>query len=259
MSTDRATTLGTIERGLQVFEYICAEGPAAAKHIAHALGIRTGTCYHVLRTLVSTGHITRLPSGEYEPGPQAFRVARDIQQRVNVKPELNVILSRLHRLTGGETSYISRWQDGVVILQHYLAGTRSTNVGRLEVGYAGDLHARASGKAIAALLPPEQAEALFMGVPLEALTAATITDYNRLLVELEQIRRLGYALDREEFTAGVHCVAAAFTDSDGVPLGAFTVSVPTIRFTELRVELIAAVTDAARLATRQLAGRPTPG
>ncbi|MCC9738414.1 IclR family transcriptional regulator [Streptomyces sp. MNU89] len=255
MSVPETTTLSTLERGLAVLEYICEHGPANAKRIARDLGLRQGTCYHILRTLAVSGHVARQPDGQYEPGPHAYWVARQIQKRVAVVPELSVILARLHNVTGGETSYITRWQDGAAILQHYLAGTQATNVGKLEVGFGGDLHARASSKAIIALLPGDQVEALFKGVKLAQLTPATITDYEELLVELAQIRRQGYAMDREEFAEGVQCVASGFVSPDGTPAGAYTVSVPTIRFAKLKPTLVAAVVEAAAMATRFLAGK----
>ncbi|MDQ7876513.1 IclR family transcriptional regulator C-terminal domain-containing protein [Microbacterium sp. QXD-8] len=251
------TTLSTLERGLVVLDFIVENGPVNAKRIAKEVGIRQATCYHILRTLVLTGHVTRLDDGEYEPGPRAFATARQVQLRVSVAPELNVILTRLHNVTHGETTYISRWHDAAVILQNYLAGTQATNVTRLEVGFGGDLHARASSKAIISRLPGGQIESLFKGVPLAQLTAATITDYEELRVELAQVKRQGYAIDRGEFASGVHCVAASFVDAQGLPVGAYTVSVPSERFEPTKSHLISAVLEASGMATRFLSKRST--
>lgn len=246
------TTLSTLERGLEVLDFIAANGPVNAKQIAKEARIRQGTCYHILRTLVATGHVTRLDDGEYEPGPRAFSTARQVQVRVSVAPELNVILARLHNITNGETTYISRWQDAAVILQNYIAGTQATNVAKLEVGFGGDLHARASSKAIVSHLPNDQIESLFKGVPLAQVTPATITDYDELRVELAQVKRQGYAIDRGEFATGVHCVAASFLDPSGLPVGAYTVSVPSERFEKTKPKLISAVLEASAMATRFL-------
>lgn len=249
--TGDQTILSTLDRGLSVLGCVVEHGPINAKRIRRELGLRSGTCYHILRTLVSTGHLTRLDDGTYDVGAAAFALSRRIGQRVEMPPELNVILARLHTLTG-ETTYYSRWVGGAVVLQNYLAGTQPINVGRLEVGFGGALHARASSKAIIAQLPHEQVETLFKGVALAALTPATITHYDELIVELAQVRSQGYAFDREEFAEGVTCVAACVVAA-GAPIGAYTISVPTSRFAVVRTNLIAAVVEAASMATRMVA------
>ncbi|WP_406631391.1 IclR family transcriptional regulator [Amycolatopsis sp. WGS_07] len=159
-----------------------------------------------------------------------------------------MILTRLHNKTH-ETSYISGWHHGTLILQHYISGLHTLSVGNLDVGYTGQLHARASCKAVLAFLPEEQVATMFDGVPLEAVTANTITDFDALTVDLAAVRRRGYALDLEEFSDGVCCVSAPFFGENGLPAGAFTVSVPLPRFTERQTWLSTEVREAAAMAT----------
>jgi IclR family acetate operon transcriptional repressor len=245
----RTTVLHTLERGLQMLEAVsAADGTATAKVLGRQLGIKIGTCYHVLRTLVSSGHVIRLPGGYYDVGPKAASLGRQLQRRSGPSPELAVILTRLHNKTR-ETSYISGWNHGTLTLQHYLSGLHTLSVGDLDVGYTGHMHARASCKAVLAFLPEEQVAAMFAGVPLDAVTARTITDFETLTADLATSRLRGYALDLEEFSEGVCCASAPFFAEHGTPAGAFTASVPQSRFTERRSWLIAEVQEAAAMAT----------
>jgi DNA-binding IclR family transcriptional regulator len=162
-----------------------------------------------------------------------------------------VILTRLHNASG-ETSYISQWRDGAVVLSQFLTGNRPIRVGNLEIGYCGDMHARASCKAVLAFLPVEQVDTIFAGLTLRRLTPSTVTDYDELTVELAAIRRQGYAVDGEEFAVDVCCVAAPFFGADGAPRGSFTVSVPHERFARDRDRLLYRVREAADMATSLL-------
>ncbi|WP_131735656.1 IclR family transcriptional regulator [Actinomadura roseirufa] len=247
---DGATILHTLERGLQVLEAVAAaDGTATAKVLGRRLGIKIGTCYHLLRTMVASGHLVRLPGGRYDVGPRAASLGRLLQSRSGPSPELAVILTRLHNKTR-ETSYISGWYHGTLILQQYLSGLHTLSVGNLEVGYAAQMHARASCKAVLAFLPEEQVAAMFKGVPLDAVTPKTITDFDELTVELARVRRQGYAVDDEEFSPGVCCVSAPYFGAEGcAPAGAFTVSVPTTRFAERRAWLTTEVREAAAMAS----------
>ncbi len=247
-----SNTLSTLERGIATLEFVAENGPVTAKRVAREMELKTSSCYHVLRTLVGCGFLARLEDGTYDIGPRSHVYAKTVQAKYAIQPELAVVLTRLHNLTR-ETAYISGWRDGSIVLLHYLAGLHALNVGRLEVGYTGDMHARASCKAVLAHLPDEHVTAMFSGVRLSAITANTITDYEELKVELVQTRRQGYAIDREEFVDGVSCVSAPYFDRDGAPLGAFTVSVPTERFQRSKARLIESVAQAAAIATRLMA------
>lgn len=249
MTDENGTVLHTLERGLQVLEAVAAaDGTATAKVLGRQLDIKIGTCYHLLRTLLASGHLVRLPGGRYDVGPRAASLSRHLQRRSGPSPELAVILTRLHNKTR-ETSYLAGWHHGTLILQHYLAGQQTLSVANLDVGYTAHMHARASCKAVFAFLPEEQVEALFSGVALEPLTAHTITDFDELTAELVRIRTQSYALDREEFSPGVCCVSAPFFGAAGTPAGAFTVSVPAVRFADRQAWLTTAVREAADMAT----------
>jgi DNA-binding IclR family transcriptional regulator len=248
----KSEILTTLSRGMAVFEHLVNAGPATAKQLAAERGLSLGVCYHVLRTLEADGYVIRGEGGRYELGPHGFALGRGLQRHSEIAPELAVILTRLFNATG-ETAFIAEWTGGAVLLRHFLTSTHTLSVGGLEVGYTGDMHARASCKSILAHLPVEQVETLFAGVTLTRLTPRTVTDLDGLLMELARVRSQGYAVDEEEFAEGMRCVSAPYFAPDGTPAGSFTVSAPAERFTRTRPQLVAAVGEAATLASSLLA------
>lgn len=249
---EKSEVLTTLSRGMAVFEYVATSGPVTAKQVAAEFGISNGVCYHVLRTLEADEYVVRRSGGGYELGPHGFALGRGLQRHSEIAPELAVILTRLFNGTE-ETAFVAEWRGGAVILRHFLTSNHTLSVGGLEVGYTGDMHARASCKAILAHLPSEQVDTLFAGIHLRQLTPHTVTDVDELQVELARIRAQGYSIDAEEFVEGMQCVSAAYFLRDGEPAGSFTVSAPAERFRRKRTELIDAVREAARLATSLLA------
>lgn len=249
---DKGEVLTTLSRGMAVFEFIATAGPVTAKQIAAEFGISNGICYHVLRTLEADEYVVRRVGGTYELGPHGFALGRGLQRHSEIAPELAVILTRLFNGTG-ETAFIAEWRGGAVLLRHFLTSNQTLSVGGLEIGYTGDMHARASCKTILAHLPVEQVETLFAGIQLRALTPHTVIELDQLLMELVRIRAQGYAIDDEEFVEGMQCVSAAYFDPDGTPAGSFTVSAPADRFRRKRPQLVETVREAAQLATGLLA------
>lgn len=253
-----ATLLQTLTRGLKVLDLIAvSNGQATAKKIASALGLRSSTCYHLLRTLKQAGYIVRVEGGTYDIGPQAGALGHHLDLRFGPLPEVSALLSRLHNKTQ-ETAYVCGWYHGTIVMQQFIAGTHAVVVNQLEVGYSGNMHARASCKSVLAHLPREIVAAMFSGVDLKALTPHTTTSYPDLLKELAEVRRRGYAIDREEFHEGVICVSSAFFDTSDNPIGSFTVSIPSSRAESTLSTIAMDVAETASLATKMLrSGRLT--
>ena len=73
-------------------------------------------------------------------------------------------------------------------------------------------------------LSEQQVRATVDRTGLPARTAATITDVERLLRELEEARARGFAVDDEEDCVGVFCVAASVVDRSGSCVAAISVT-----------------------------------
>ncbi len=102
------------------------------------------------------------------------------------------------------------------------------------VGARFPLHCCASGKALLAFLPREEAAAL-LPARLPALTANTITTRKALWTELDRIRESGVSYDREEHSEGISAVGAVLADEWGAIAG-ISVPVPTQRFSGREAE-----------------------
>ena len=242
-------SLQTLVRGLAVLDIIaCGSGTVSAKEVGARLEIRTGTVYHLIRTLRDAGYIRRIEGGTYDVGPMGARLGRHLEERTAPSPEISSILSRLHHKTR-ENAYVTGWYHGSMMMLQAIQGTRTISVRNLEVGFGGMYHARASCKAILAFLPRAQVVAMLGETELEALTPHTITDFDDLLSQLQETARRGYALDLEEFAEGVACISAPFFDDADRPIGSFSVNLPAARFAEEHPALVAAVQEAAGIAT----------
>ncbi len=96
------------------------------------------------------------------------------------------------------------------------------------VGLAAPLHATASGKVWLASLPRSEAARLLARRGLPRLGPRTITSRPRLLAQLQEVRRRGYAIVDEELVEGGRAVAAPIWNAGRV-VGAVAVSGPAFR------------------------------
>ena len=106
------------------------------------------------------------------------------------------------------------------------------------IGERAPVHCTALGKAILSKFDEAEIREKFNNYELRKFTENTITDLDALIQNLKEINKIGYTVDREEYKPHVSCVAAPICGYLGRPIAALSVSVPTTRFSEERMEQI---------------------
>lgn len=104
--------------------------------------------------------------------------------------------------------------------------------------------------------PRERVQKIIKEQGLERFTDKTITDPDQLFTELEAIKRKGFAVDDEERTEGMRCIAAPIFDAYGDPIAGLSISGPTFRIPQNATSKIGEiVSDSARAVTKDLGGQ----
>jgi Mn-dependent DtxR family transcriptional regulator len=60
----------SLQRGLHILNVVATKGPLRVKPIARSIGVSIPTAYHLVRTLVHAGYLSRLDDGTYVLGEQ---------------------------------------------------------------------------------------------------------------------------------------------------------------------------------------------
>jgi len=115
-------------------------------------------------------------------------------------------------------------------------------------------HCTATGKVFLAFIDKDQRSAILKNLDLEKMTPNTITNMDGLEKELTSVSDTGIAVDREEWTLGLKCVAAPIRDYYGKVQGALSVSGPADRMSDNRIkkEIVPAVQMQAMEASKKL-------
>lgn len=107
---------------------------------------------------------------------------------------------------------------------------------------------------------PEEVSRVLSVKGMRRLTGRTVSTRSRIAIELRQVRKVGFAIDDESYCPGLLRVAAAVTDERGQPLGAISISGPSIRITRDRLnELGKFVRSVADDLSSELGGRRFAG
>jgi DNA-binding IclR family transcriptional regulator len=214
-----------------------------AKEISEQLALPRQVTYHLIHTLLATGVLRKNEKNRYVLGLTAGVIADGFQRQLvpaeHLAPRVRAIVAAT-----GETAYASGWVDGRIVALTAARGLSPVQAVEVQQGYSGHAHARATGKLLLALAPEGVREAFLAKNPLLPVTSNTITSRERLDEEFAAIVARGYAIDNEEFSEGLCCLAVPVEN-----LGdrfALCISVPSERFRANFDKNLAALQKAAR-------------
>jgi IclR family transcriptional regulator, acetate operon repressor len=215
---------------------------ARAIEISDELGLPRQVTYHLLHTLNSTGVIRKNPQNRYVLGLAAGVIADGFRRQLH-PPEHLAPIVRSIATDCGETAYAVGWVDGEVVVLASARGESTIQAAEVPHGYSEDAHARASGKLLLALVEPRLRDEYLARHGLKPRTVNTLTSTKRLHEDFERIRARGYAVDEEEFSTGLCCLAVPVLDGR-IAIG---ISVPAERFHHNLERYLATLRAAAKL------------
>jgi DNA-binding IclR family transcriptional regulator len=209
--------------------------------LAARVGLPRSTVHRVVQALRAEGFVTNASTnGGVRLGPELMRLALGMRREIrqSLHPQIAALSAELQ-----ETVDLSVLEGNVVRFIDQVASPRLLRAVS-SVGAVFPLHCSANGKAVLAALPEDDALAL-LPAKLEPNTDHTITSRAALLRELDEIRRCGYACDREEHHEGITALGVALRDPLG-PLVAISVPIPTQRFASVESQAISALIETQR-------------
>tara|TARA_B110000259_G_scaffold182761_1_gene226892 strand:+ start:430 stop:1128 length:699 start_codon:yes stop_codon:yes gene_type:complete len=226
-----------------VLEHLAAAGqPQTLGNLSQALGIPKSSLHAILNTMARRGWLQTDSDGlRFQLGVRALLVGSSYVDSDDVVSRTSATLDGLADEIG-ETIHLGRL-DGADIV--YLAKRESRHQLRLfsAVGRRLPAHATALGKCVLAWQDDPLAT---LPAVLPQLTKHTIIDREELLRDLEAIKARGYAIDDEENTPGIRCIAVPIRRG-GVVSDAISCSVPLVRLDHtVQGEIIAAMQRAQR-------------
>jgi len=205
-----------------------AQRPLAISELAALLGVPKPTMHRIVRQLDAEGLLQREPNRRvYGPGPRLLNFALGAVRSSMRSAPRHAVLEALSAKVGETCNFGMIAGNAVLYLDRVEA---SWPFGlRFDAGSRVPMHCTSVGKLLLSVQPRKRRDEMIRATPLARYTEYTITDPEKLHVELEDIRKRGYSIDNQEFLAGVVCLAVPVRDSKGVVCAGLAMSAPHAR------------------------------
>lgn len=234
---DKKTTVPALDKVMAILGELEAHGPSLAGELISALGLPKSSTYTLLDAMKQHKLITQDSQGRYQLWLRLLALGQAASASLDRRDVARRHLLRLMEDTGLLCHF--GIMDGPAAYYILKVESRGSISVRSYEGKTLSLSRSGEGKCLLAWQPEEERERLMRELDYTAATPASITNAADLRVELERIRRYGWALDNGEDVPGVRCVAAPVFGLDGTVMGAISVVGARMQMEDERLEGLA--------------------
>jgi len=238
-----------IDRVFQILDLLAeTKSELGATELAQRLQLHKSTVHRLLVTLERHRFLQKNPdNAKYGLGWRLFELGALAVSRVDLlgmaRPHLEALVKRT-----GETAHLGVVAGGELISIASVETNRSLRLPGT-VGRRSPLYCSSQGKSILAFSNDAAAAAMIRGIQFKGYTRNTITTAARLMLELDRVRKCGYALDNEEFEDELRCIGAPVFNHEGLVVAAMSIAGPAYRLGNREIPRLAA---AVVLASKEL-------
>ncbi|MDO5400331.1 MAG: IclR family transcriptional regulator [Eubacteriales bacterium] len=226
---ERIAPIQSVERAIWILKCFEENSELSLSEISHILSLHKSTAFGLVSSLEAYRLVEQdQSSGKYHLGIGLFRLGSKVN--IDLRSIVTPYLDQLVGISGETVNFVI--PDGNCVI--YLEKKESPHSMRIAttLGQREPMYRTSTGKAILANLPLPMARSILECTKFERSTSNTHLSVGDVLQELNEIRQRGYAVDQEELEYGLVCIGSCVFDSTGKPVGAISISGPTLRMTE---------------------------
>ncbi len=237
--------LRTVLNAVDVLEYIAkSRQGVGVREVARELRMTPATTSRLLTTLRLSGILGQeADNGRYLIGPRLHRIAQAHRNSINLNAMSEYYLRELLEETG-ETVFLGVLDEASVVIINRLDSPQPLRMAA-GLGTREPANCTALGKVMLADTPDNELEQKLKKLDFNQLPPTAAQNVEKFRTILEETRNRGWGLDNEEHVAGVRCVACGIRNADGCVIAAISVSGPSTRLSEERIESIVPFVRAA--------------
>lgn len=248
--------LQTVHKVAEVLNLYSVEHPAwSVGEVAKELQFPKSSTSELMSSLASQGILCRVGKGRYQLGWRLFELSQILLETSKFRIEARRVLEELVE-EWKETTHLAVLDGAQAV---YLEKLQPAPAVKIPISWTGarlPAHCSGVGKVLLAHSEWEDVVKLLEHQGLPKFTSNTITDLNELEIELEKVRRQGYAYDMEETTVGLCCVAAPIRDRNDRVIASASISVPSFRFESNVDEYTAAILKTTQSISSNISQEP---
>lgn len=215
VAKDKLKQVQVLERVRKILFLLASRrDPYTMHEIAAATDIHMSTAHRLLWNLAEDGFVERDEAGGWRLGLTFMELGSLVRGRLEIREKAISAMQRLHEQTGQTINLSTRRDDHVMYIEHVYAPETGVRLAR-QIGAMAPLHCTSGGKLFLSDMTPEEVSAYISRTGLAPRTPHSISTPEKLITEINRVKELGWADDKEELETGIRCIGAPIRDKTG--------------------------------------------
>lgn len=229
MTEKKYYRIASLEKGIKILELLATHGELTVSEAARLMDTNRAGSHRFISTLKDLGYVEKNSSNKYQPTLKIMNLATKVANRFEIRRIAKPYMHRLSMMFK-ETINLGFFKNHEII---HIDKIDSLEVLRMDsaLGDKAPAYCTGLGKAILAFLPDHELSHYLDNNELLPLAPNTITQRPEFMTELARVRKNRFAVDDEEMTIGLRCIAAPIFDHNAYPAYAISISGPAMRLT----------------------------
>ncbi|NEU31276.1 IclR family transcriptional regulator [bacterium LRH843] len=247
MKAGSKSIVPSVDKAIDIIILLSQKPSLTLKEVYEELQLPASTCFNIMNTLQKRGFVEKDRfTSRFKLGLTLMKLGMQIYNDIDINkialPIMKELVSKF-----GETSYLSiiDYSSYMGVVIEKIESQKTVTVIR-SIGSKVPLYASATGKSLLSGLDNDELEKYFSKVKFERYTNKTITNKEKLMDELTEIRINGFAKTENDMGDGVSAISAPIKDYQGKVVAAISVSGPSNRLEEQIPLIIPEVKKAAK-------------
>ncbi len=248
------TTSKAVDRALSILELVAESNRGLSNSdLSRRLKIPKSSASYILRVLENRAFLHRDENGRYRLGLKLMSLTGDVLTHLDIRDIAKPTLESFVKESRLPEAHLAVLDNGRAVYVEKVESEKSFIKMDIWVGHRLPIHTTAIGKVLVSQLSNEEILEILELRGMERKTRNSITSPKPFLRVLKKVREFGFALDNEENSDDVRCIAAPIYDKNGEIIAALGTSNTILHIDEKNLPgIIELVKKAARQVSKQM-------
>ena len=216
----------SLEKIIKILDYLSdVERDVGITELSLELNLPKSTVHRILKNLLRYSVVEKENgTSRYKIGLRLLEYSNSLLRSYDLRQIVKPILKKVCNETQ-ETSFLTVWRNNQGLCIDSISSSRSTNTHLfVEIGRKMPLHCTASSKILLANQSIEDIKRIINKKNFLRYTPNTITDHEKLLIHLLDIKNKGFAVCNEELEEGIKAIATPVRNINGKVIASITIT-----------------------------------
>ena len=229
MTQKAANLIQSVERALDILENLSQQKDGwQITALAKKLDLKVSTVHNLMKTLVSRNYVEQANETlKYKLGYKSFHLSQSYSAKDKLISLTKKHLEKLNKECN-DLVFLGTLKDHSLVCLASAKSNHPLSVNPNQV-WTNKLHCTAAGKILLADCSSEELKLIIKKHGLSEFTRSTITERKELLLELEKVRKQGFATASDESLDGISSVGVPLKDISGHVIASLAIGIPTVR------------------------------